>query len=347
MVTGGAGFIGSNLVHLLLKNPDNQVLTIDKLTYAGSLENINDTLNDPRSQFELIDIVDKVKIKDIFDRYEPDIIFHLAAESHVDRSIDGADEFIITNVLGTQTLLDASLTYWQSKNSPPEFRFIHISTDEVYGSLGTTGFFNESCPYQPNSPYAASKASSDMIVRAYYQTFGLPIIITNCSNNYGPYQYPEKLIPLCILNALDEKPLPVYGDGQQIRDWLSVIDHVEALELISASGKIGETYCIGGNNEQHNIDIVKSICQTLDTLKPRETNASYEDLITFVDDRPGHDKRYAVDANKIKQEIGWEPKVSFNDGLQNTIEWYINHQEWVNHIHKKNQDARDRRGLKS
>ena len=335
LVTGGAGFIGSAVIRYLINETNSNVLNIDKLTYAGNLESLETVSNNPRYQFLHADICDKVAMTKAFDDFEPDIVMHLAAESHVDRSIDGPIDFIQTNILGTYTLLEVARAYYQglSDDKKHSFRFHHISTDEVYGDLeGTQDLFTEATSYSPSSPYSASKASSDHLVRAWHRTYGLPIVITNCSNNYGPYHFPEKLIPLVILNALDGKPLPVYGDGKQIRDWLYVEDHARALYLVATTAKVGETYNIGGHNEKQNIDVVKTICTILDNMKPREDGQSYTQQITFVKDRPGHDLRYAIDASKIQQELNWQPQETFESGIQKTVEWYLSNQGWVNHV---------------
>lgn len=335
LITGGAGFIGSALIRYLIKNTDHQILNIDKLTYAGNLESLVEVESNPNYAFQKIDICDAAAIEQSFSEFQPDLIMHLAAESHVDRSIDGPAEFINTNIVGTYTLLEASRKYWQSlsQHKKSRFKFHHISTDEVYGDLeGTTDLFTESTPYAPSSPYSASKASSDHLVRAWYRTYGLPIVITNCSNNYGPYHFPEKLIPLVILNALDGKALPIYGKGNQIRDWLYVEDHAKALYKVVMEGTIGETYNIGGHNEKQNIEVVKTICHILDVLKPQSNNQPYEELITFVEDRPGHDLRYAIDASKIKNDLGWTPEESFESGIRKTVEWYLNNLDWCRRV---------------
>ena len=335
LITGGAGFIGSALIRYLIKNTDHQILNIDKLTYAGNLESLVEVESNPNYTFQKIDICDAAAIEQSFSEFQPDLIMHLAAESHVDRSIDGPAEFINTNIVGTYTLLEVSRKYWQSlsQHKKSQFRFHHISTDEVYGDLeGTTDLFTESTPYAPSSPYSASKASSDHLVRAWYRTYGLPIVITNCSNNYGPYHFPEKLIPLVILNALDGKALPIYGKGNQIRDWLYVEDHAKALYKVVMEGTIGETYNIGGHNEKQNIEVVKTICHILDVLKPQSNNQPYEELITFVEDRPGHDLRYAIDASKIKNDLGWTPEESFESGIRKTVEWYLNNLDWCRRV---------------
>ena len=335
LVTGGAGFIGSAVVRYLINSTDNRVLNIDKLTYAGNLESLAFVNDNPRYQFLHADICDKVAMTKAFDDFEPDIVMHLAAESHVDRSIDGPMDFIQTNIIGTYTLLEVARNYWQNltEDKKSRFKFHHISTDEVYGDLeGTDDLFTEETSYSPSSPYSASKASSDHLVRAWYRTYGLPVVVTNCSNNYGPYHFPEKLIPLVILNALDGKPLPVYGDGKQIRDWLYVEDHARALYLVANTAKVGETYNIGGHNEKQNIDVVKTICTILDNIKPRTDGQSYAQQITFVKDRPGHDLRYAIDASKIQQELNWQPQETFESGIQKTVEWYLANEDWVNHV---------------
>ena len=347
IVTGGAGFIGSAVIRHIIKNTDNQVLNIDKLTYAGNLESLVDVENNPRYNFKQIDICDAEAVGQAFGDFQPDLIMHLAAESHVDRSIDGPAEFINTNIVGTYTLLEAARKYWQAleEEKKSNFKFHHISTDEVYGDLeGTTDLFTETTPYAPSSPYSASKASSDHLVRAWYRTYGLPVIITNCSNNYGPYHFPEKLIPLVILNALEGKSLPIYGKGDQIRDWLYVEDHAAALYKVVTEGAIGETYNIGGHNEKQNIEVVKTICQILDELQPRANGQPYESLITFVKDRPGHDIRYAIDATKIKNDLGWTPEETFDSGIRKTVEWYLNNLEWCRRV-QDGSYQRERLGL--
>lgn len=335
LITGGAGFIGSAVIRHIISNTDNEVLNIDKLTYAGNLESLRETDQSPRYDFRQIDICDAYAVKQTFEDFQPNLVMHLAAESHVDRSIDGPDEFIQTNIVGTYNLLEAARNYWSglSEARKQAFRFHHISTDEVYGDLeGTTDLFTESTPYAPSSPYSASKASSDHLVRAWQRTYGLPTIITNCSNNYGPYHFPEKLIPLVILNALDGKPLPIYGKGDQIRDWLYVEDHARALYKVVTEGEIGETYNIGGHNEKQNIEVVKTICSILDKLQPQVNDEPYESLITFVKDRPGHDLRYAIDASKIEKELGWTPDESFESGIRKTVEWYLDNLEWCRRV---------------
>jgi dTDP-glucose 4,6-dehydratase len=335
IVTGGAGFIGSSVIRHIIRNTNDEVLNIDKLTYAGNLESLKEIDQNPRYQFQQVDICNASKLEQIFEQFQPDAIMHLAAESHVDRSIDGPSTFIQTNIVGTYTLLEAARKYWQRLDEIKKvnFRFHHISTDEVYGDLdGTTDLFTETTPYAPSSPYSASKASSDHLVRAWQRTYGLPTIVTNCSNNYGPYHFPEKLIPLVILNALDSKALPIYGTGNQIRDWLFVEDHARALYQVVTHGTVGETYNIGGHNEKQNIEVVKTICRILDQLRPQNNAQPYENLITFVKDRPGHDLRYAIDASKIENELGWKPLETFETGIRKTIEWYLNNLEWCRHV---------------
>jgi dTDP-glucose 4,6-dehydratase len=335
LVTGGAGFIGSAVIRNIIQNTQHQVLNVDKLTYAGNLESLTSVDNNERYQFFQTDICDQVELEKIFHEFQPDAVMHLAAESHVDRSIDGPAAFIQTNIVGTYSLLEAARKYWLSLTveAKEAFRFHHISTDEVYGDLeGTTDLFTETTPYTPSSPYSASKASSDHLVRAWQRTYGLPTIVTNCSNNYGPYHFPEKLIPLVILNALDAKPLPIYGKGDQIRDWLFVEDHARALYQVVTEGVVGETYNIGGHNEKQNIEVVKTICKILDELKPQSTGQKYETLITFVKDRPGHDLRYAIDAAKIEKELGWTPQETFETGIRKTVEWYLNNLDWCRRV---------------
>ncbi|WP_151956693.1 dTDP-glucose 4,6-dehydratase [Acinetobacter guillouiae] len=335
LVTGGAGFIGSAVVRYIIKNTKDEVLNIDKLTYAGNLESLKEVDSDSRYQFKQIDICNAEKLTQAFAEFKPDVVMHLAAESHVDRSIDGPAEFITTNIVGTYTLLEVTRKYWLalSEQQKQQFRFHHISTDEVYGDLeGTTDLFTETTAYAPSSPYSASKASSDHLVRAWQRTYGLPTIVTNCSNNYGPYHFPEKLIPLVILNALDAKPLPIYGKGDQIRDWLFVEDHACALYKVVTEGVVGETYNIGGHNEKQNIEVVKTICKILDELKPQLNTQPYESLITFVKDRPGHDLRYAIDASKIKNDLGWMPEETFDTGIRKTVQWYLNNLEWCRRV---------------
>lgn len=337
LVTGGAGFIGSAVVRYIIESTQDSVVNVDKLTYAGNLESLESVENNPRYAFEKVDICDAKALARVFEHYQPDAVMHLAAESHVDRSIDGPAAFIETNIVGTYTLLEAARAYWNSLNDEKKaaFRFHHISTDEVYGDLeGTDDLFTETTPYAPSSPYSASKASSDHLVRAWLRTYGLPTIVTNCSNNYGPFHFPEKLIPLMILNALDGKPLPVYGNGQQIRDWLFVEDHARALYKVVTEGEVGETYNIGGHNEKANIDVVRTICSLLEELVPNKPEgvAKYEDLITYVKDRPGHDVRYAIDAAKIGRELGWKPQETFESGIRKTVEWYLNNKKWWSRV---------------
>lgn len=349
LVTGGAGFIGSAVVRYIINHTQDEVLNIDKLTYAGNLESLAEIENNPRYSFKQIDICDTVALEQALKDFQPDVIMHLAAESHVDRSIDGPAAFIQTNIVGTYTLLEAARKYWLTLDADKKksFRFHHISTDEVYGDLeGTTDLFTEKTSYEPSSPYSASKASSDHLVRAWYRTYGLPTIVTNCSNNYGPYHFPEKLIPLMILNALDGKALPVYGNGQQIRDWLFVEDHAKALYRVASQGKIAETYNIGGYNEKQNIEVVKAICTLLDELKPREDQQSYTSLITYVTDRPGHDVRYAIDASKIASELDWRPEETFETGLRKTVEWYLNNLQWCRRV-QDGSYQRERLGVQS
>lgn len=329
VVTGGAGFIGSAVVRRAISHTDHSVCVLDKLTYAGNLASLAPVADSPRFSFEKVDIVDAASVRTVFDRFRPDVVMHLAAESHVDRSIDGPGAFIETNVVGTYHLLQESLRFYRSlpKSRRGRFRFHHVSTDEVYGSLGAEGYFHERTPYAPTSPYSASKASSDHLVRAWGHTYGLPIVVTNCSNNYGPHQFPEKLIPLMILNALEGKPLPVYGDGMNVRDWLYVDDHADALLTVASRGTVGETYNIGSANEWPNVKVVERICAILDELRP-DPAGPHERLITFVADRPGHDARYAIDATKIKNELGWAPKETFETGLRRTVEWYLANPTW-------------------
>ena len=330
LITGGAGFIGSNLVHHALAHTSDRLLIVDKLTYAGSLLNIERALTDRRVTFVEADIADREAMARAFTEHRPRALLNLAAETHVDRSIDGATPFIQTNIVGTFVLLETVLAFAKGKLGPPpdDFRFLHVSTDEVYGSLQEADpAFAETTAYAPNSPYAASKAGSDHLVRAWHHTYGLPTVVTNCSNNYGPYQFPEKLIPLMILNALDGKPLPVYGDGQNVRDWLYVTDHCAAIRRVLAQGRIGETYNIGGGCERRNIEVVRAICAALAALRPEA--GGYESQIEFVRDRPGHDRRYAIDARKIEAELGWKPQETFESGLSKTVRWYLDHAEWV------------------
>lgn len=348
LITGGAGFIGSAVVRNIILNTQNEVLNIDKLTYAGNLESLVEVDQNPRYQFKQIDICNANALTEAFQTFKPNLVMHLAAESHVDRSIDGPAEFITTNIVGTYTLLEVARKYWAAldEKSRENFKFHHISTDEVYGDLeGTTNLFTETTSYAPSSPYSASKASSDHLVRAWQRTYGLPTIVTNCSNNYGPYHFPEKLIPLVILNALDGKPLPIYGQGNQIRDWLYVEDHARALLKVVTEGVVGETYNIGGHNEKQNIEVVKTICNILDELKPQANNQPYETLITFVKDRPGHDLRYAIDATKIAQELDWKPIETFETGIQKTVEWYLNNLDWCRRV-QDGSYQRERLGMK-
>lgn len=337
LITGGAGFIGSAVIRHIIKNKQDHVLNIDKLTYAGNLESLNLVSTSSRYQFIQADICDGEHLKQIFAQYHPDAVMHLAAESHVDRSISGPAAFIETNIVGTYQLLEVARQYWTALDPERQqsFRFHHISTDEVYGDLeGTTDLFTEQTPYSPSSPYSASKASSDHLVRAWHRTYGLPVLITNCSNNYGPYHFPEKLIPLIILNALEGKPLPVYGKGNQIRDWLYVEDHARALYTVVTQGQVGETYNIGGHNEKQNIEVVHAICELLEELAPNKPQGvvHYKDLIQFVTDRPGHDVRYAIDASKIQQDLNWIPEETFESGLRKTVQWYLDNTVWVQHV---------------
>ncbi|MCA2494228.1 dTDP-glucose 4,6-dehydratase [Vibrio sp. 2175-1] len=337
LVTGGAGFIGSAVIRHIISKTSDSVINVDKLTYAGNLESLSQVESNERYTFEQIDICDRSALDKVFAQHQPDAVMHLAAESHVDRSIDGPAAFIETNIVGTYTLLEATRSYWNEldSNRKSAFRFHHISTDEVYGDLeGTDDLFTETTSYAPSSPYSASKASSDHLVRAWQRTYGLPTIVTNCSNNYGPFHFPEKLIPLMILNALDSKPLPVYGDGMQIRDWLFVEDHARALYKVVKEGKVGETYNIGGHNEKANIEVVKTICALLEELVPNKPEgvAHYQDLITYVKDRPGHDVRYAIDASKIDRELGWKPEETFESGIRKTVEWYLKNENWWSRV---------------
>jgi len=354
LVTGGAGFIGSAVIRHIIGKTTDSVVNLDKLTYAGNLESLVEVSNSERYVFEHVDICDRAEIDRVFREHQPDAVMHLAAESHVDRSIDGPAAFIETNIIGTYTLLEAARQYWQSLNDSGKaaFRFHHISTDEVYGDLeDPQELFTETTPYAPSSPYSASKASSDHLVRAWQRTYGLPVLVTNCSNNYGPYHFPEKLIPLIILNALEGKPLPIYGKGDQIRDWLYVEDHARALYKVLTEGQIGETYNIGGHNEKQNIEVVHTLCDILDEMRPVASNdkicesaapvanqaagmtiSSYRQLITHVQDRPGHDLRYAIDASKIQRELGWTPEETFETGIRKTVEWYLENTEWIEHV---------------
>ncbi len=325
LVTGGAGFIGSAVVRQAVAD-GHAVINLDKLTYAGSLSNVASVADNPAHAFEQVDICDRAELDRVFAEHRPDAVMHLAAESHVDRSIDGPGAFIQTNVTGTYTLLEAARAWWEGQGRPETFRFHHVSTDEVYGTLGETGLFTEETPYAPNSPYSASKAASDHLVRAWGETYGLPVVVTNCSNNYGPYHFPEKLIPVVILNAIEGRGIPVYGQGRNVRDWLFVEDHARALLLVLQKGRVGETYNIGGNAEARNIDLVRRLCAILDREHPE--TAPHERLITFVADRPGHDLRYAIDASKIRRELGWEPSVTLDEGLERTVRWYLDNRDW-------------------
>ena len=346
VVTGGAGFIGSAVVRLLINNTDVSVINVDKLTYAGNLESLTEVENHPRYFFECVDICNVKEVSKIFRTFAPDAIMHLAAESHVDRSIEGPSEFVQTNVVGTSVLLEVARGYWSGLDEvrKQRFRFHHVSTDEVYGSLGDSGYFTEQTPYHPNSPYSASKASSDHLVKAWHRTYGLPVVITNCSNNYGPYQFPEKLIPLMILNGLEGKQLPVYGRGDNVRDWLYVEDHASALWSVLRMGRVGETYAIGGHNEKTNLEVVRGLCANLDELAPHPNGKSYSSLIIFVEDRPGHDKRYAINASKIAQELHWTPDQTFESGLRQTVQWYLENQRWCRRV-QNGSYQRERLGL--
>ena len=333
LITGGAGFIGSATIRHLIDDTNHQVINLDKLTYSGNLESLADISACDRYHFIQGDICSRDLVADIFFKFQPDVVMHFAAESHVDRSIDGPAIFVQTNIVGTAVLLEVVRSYWAELSGEKQetFRFHHISTDEVYGSLGEEGFFTEKSVYAPSSPYSASKASSDHLVRAWHCSYGVPVLITNCSNNYGPYQFPEKLIPLMILNALDRKSLPVYGDGQQIRDWLYVDDHVRALVLCATQGKVGETYNIGGHNEKQNIEVVHTLCDILDEIRPKP-HGSYRDQVVHVTDRPGHDMRYAIDATKIQEELGWTPEETFESGMKKTVNWYLANEIWCQHV---------------
>lgn len=334
LVTGGCGFIGSNLVRLLMRETQHEIINCDKLTYAGNEHSLADLADDSRYSLQRVDIADHAQVAAMFETCKPDLVMHLAAESHVDRSIDGPADFIQTNLVGTFNLLDCARAHYAdlSGEARDRFRFLHVSTDEVYGSLGDTGMFTETTRYDPHSPYAATKAGSDHLARAWADTYGLPVVVTNCSNNYGPYQFPEKLIPLMIMKALDGKPLPVYGDGSNVRDWLYVEDHASALWTAISRGEIGETYNIGGNSERRNLDLVHALCDILDDVRPRESGGSYRDLITFVTDRPGHDFRYAIDSSKTQKDLGWTPKYEFESGLRATVSWYLDNQSWWKQI---------------
>jgi len=353
LITGGAGFIGSAVIRHVILTTDNQVVNLDKLTYAGNLESLLPMSNSPRYAFEQVDICNRAELDRVLAQHQPDAIMHLAAESHVDRSIDGPAEFIETNIVGTYTLLEAARHYWNTLPDAKKsgFRFHHISTDEVYGDLPHPSesanahqhLFTENTAYAPSSPYSASKASSDHLVRAWMRTYGLPVLITNCSNNYGPYHFPEKLVPLVILNALEGKPLPVYGKGDQVRDWLYVEDHARALYKVVTEGQVGETYNIGGHNEKQNIDVVHAICDILQQLRPKKTR--YRDLTTYVTDRPGHDQRYAIDASKIQQQLGWAPQETFKTGIKKTVQWYLNNLQWCQRV-QDGSYQRERLGVK-
>jgi len=334
LVTGGAGFIGSCFVRQCLAEQAARIVNLDKLTYAGNLDSLDSVLGNPAHVFVQGDIADRPTVDRILQEHRPAAVVHFAAESHVDRSIDNPAEFVRTNVQGTFQLLDSARRYWQCLPAQRQaaFRFLHVSTDEVYGSLGPAGRFSEASPYDPSSPYSASKAAADHFVRAYHRTYGLPVLITNCANNYGPYQFPEKLMPLMILNALEGKPLPVYGDGQGVRDWLFVEDNCRALRCVLAQGRPGQTYNIGGDCERTNLQVVQAICQTVDQLRPGLPHAPCSSLITFVADRPGHDRRYAIDAGKIRQELGWRPQHDFASGLRQTVQWYLDNPQWVEHV---------------
>ncbi len=325
LVTGGAGFIGSAVVRQAIRD-GHEVVNLDSLTYAANLENVASVSNAPGYAFEQVDIRDRASLDRVFAAHKPDAVMHLAAESHVDRSIDGPGAFIETNVTGTYNMLEAARAYWTAQGKPEDFRFHHISTDEVFGTLGETGQFTEDTPYDPRSPYSASKAASDHLVRAWHETYGLPVVLTNCSNNYGPFHFPEKLVPVVILNALHGRPIPVYGDGGNVRDWLYVEDHADALLLCLQKGEVGRSYNIGGENEARNIDLVRTICAHLDDLRP--ANAPHDWLITFVTDRPGHDRRYAIDPTRIRTELGWRPSVTVEEGLRRTVEWYLENEAW-------------------
>lgn len=339
LITGGAGFIGSAVVRHIINHTNDEVINVDKLTYAGNLESLKAESQNARYNFRKVDICDGVALLNVFNEFQPDVVMHLAAESHVDRSITGPSEFVQTNVVGTYALLEASRQYWAALDADKKqaFRFHHISTDEVYGDLphpdetsGELPLFTEETPYAPSSPYSSTKAASDHLVRAWGRTYGLPIVVTNCSNNYGPYHFPEKLIPLIISNALEGKPLPIYGKGDQIRDWLYVEDHARALYTVVTQAKTSTTYNIGGHNEKQNLEVVHKVCELLDELRPKET--SYAQQITYVADRPGHDRRYAIDASKIEHELGWKPQESFETGLRKTVQWYLDNQQWVEHV---------------
>lgn len=346
LVTGGAGFIGSAVVRQLIGEGDVEVCNVDKLTYAGNLHSLAAAGESPRHHFRQVDVCDGAELSSIFAEFRPDAVMHLAAESHVDRSIEGPAEFVRTNVLGTFTLLEAATGYWRSLRAEAKerFRFHHISTDEVFGSLGDSGRFCETTPYDPRSPYSASKASSDHLVRAWHHTHGLPVVLTNCSNNYGPFHFPEKLVPLVILKAIHNEPIPVYGTGLNVRDWLYVEDHARALRQVVERGTVGETYCIGGNSERTNLQVVESICDALDEQRPRPDGQSYRNQISFVTDRPGHDFRYAINADKIKKELAWEPRETFESGIVETVRWYLANEDWWGSLLARN-NAGQRLGL--
>ncbi|PEN14511.1 dTDP-glucose 4,6-dehydratase [Longibacter salinarum] len=333
IVTGGAGFIGSAVVRQLIRDTNAEVVTVDRLTYAGHRANLGPVLNSPRHTLVVEDIADAGAMKDVFEEFQPGAVMHLAAESHVDRSIDGPAAFIETNILGTYTLLEAARHHWRSldDDAADAFRFLHVSTDEVYGELGDEGAFHETTPYDPSSPYSASKASADHLARAWHRTYGLPVLVTNCSNNYGPYQYPEKLIPVILLKALAGDAIPVYGTGENVRDWLYVEDHATALRAVLEKGELGETYNIGGRAERQNIEVVHAVCDVLEELHPRSGD-DYRSLISFVEDRPGHDWRYAIDCSKIERELGWTPSTTFEDGIRQTVKWYLEHLDWVDEV---------------
>ncbi|HEY1075519.1 MAG TPA: dTDP-glucose 4,6-dehydratase [Fontimonas sp.] len=349
LITGGAGFIGSALIRHLLRESDVRIVNLDKLTYAASPEALENAAGEYAERYQFVeqDICDPAGLARIFAKHQPDGVIHLAAESHVDRSIDGPGDFIQTNIVGTFRLLDAALAYWQGLDGErrSRFRFHHVSTDEVYGTLGAEGLFTEQTAYAPNSPYSASKASSDHLVRAWYHTYKLPVVVTNCSNNYGPYQFPEKLIPLMILNAIEGKPLPVYGSGENVRDWLYVEDHARALQVVYERGVIGEQYNIGGHNEMRNIDLVEALCALLDELLPQSAQRPHRQLIRFVEDRKGHDLRYAIDATKIQRELGWTPRETFASGIRKTVGWYLQNLDWCRSVQARSGDTRQRLGL--